>query len=111
MTGMDGSPAHGATQREGCTMAATTISALRKQFPALEITGSETGRWVVLYCRSMSGVMITAERFESYWKARDGQSRSCGAHCYGVKNHCLLEIGEAPAMAGPRRMKSLGWED
>jgi hypothetical protein len=86
---------------------ATTIEQLRKQFPALEIQGSETGRFVILYCRNMVGQIVYGERFDSYFKAREAQNSSCGAVCR--KSHCFLEISEGPQI--PRRFRELGWDD
>jgi hypothetical protein len=86
-----------------------TLSQLRQKFPALDLSGSETGKWIVVYCAWSNGVQGRGERFDSYFTAHAECVRSCGCICRGTQFHQLLEISEAPAMVAPRRGRALGW--
>jgi len=80
-----------------------TISQIQRRYPDLEITGSETGRWLIIFCNH-----IPAERFDSHHEAGEALRRRCGVMCRW--KHSIIEISEAPAMA--RRIGAgVGWDD
>jgi hypothetical protein len=62
------------------------------------ITGSESGRWIVLFCRNR------AEVFDSYFEAQSAARQDCGAFCGNIRGHSIHEI--TPDVAPARRLSS-----
>jgi hypothetical protein len=78
-----------------------TIEQIQRRYTDLEITGSETGRWIVIFCPH-----IAAERFDKHYDAGEALRRRCGQLC--CWKHQIVEITEQPAMQ-PRRNFAVGY--
>jgi hypothetical protein len=80
-----------------------TIEQIQRRYPDLEIQGSDSGRWIVIFCPH-----IPAERFDNHYQAGEALRRRCGVMCSW--KHNIVEISESPAMMQPRS-RQLGWDD
>jgi hypothetical protein len=73
---------------------ATRFQDWLRQHPGAHISGSETGKWLVVWCSfgGVHGPVARAQRFDSYLAAQIACTDDCGVACHGVRNHSIVEL-------------------
>jgi hypothetical protein len=88
---------------------ATTITQFRRDNPGCYIGGSETGKWIVVWCPYGGTNAGRAQRFDSYFDAQAASAEDCGRSCRGAKTHSIVElaVGSAPKFQPSRSWRKM----